>query len=85
MPQLKGAAFRAAAGPEKLGKIDRDRLEARRRDLAASPARLPGQHHVAAVADRVQAKHLGVGVLGLDELGEVGGQRRLARLVERGG
>jgi hypothetical protein len=71
MPQLKGAAFWPAAGPEKLGKIDRYRLEASRGDLRGQPGRLRGQHYVKTVTDRVQAQYLGIGVLRLDELGEL--------------
>ena len=49
---------------------------------AAEPGRLLRQHHVPPVADRVQAQHLGVFVLGLDQLGEVRRQGRPARVVK---
>ena len=60
-PNLQRAALRSAAGLAQLGHVDPDGLVAALAQRGGQRGGLHRQHHGAAVADRVEAEHLGVG------------------------
>src|SRR5271166_5596450 len=84
LAQLERAALGSAAALEQLGQVDSHRLEPALAELGGQAVRLDRQDDVQAVADRVQAKYLGVLVLGLDQFGELLGDGGLPGVVERG-
>ena len=78
VPQLGDAALDAAAALLQLGQLHRHRVVAGRRQLAGQPGGLAVEHHVAPVADQVEAERQRVLVVGEHRVREELGEHPLA-------